>query len=75
MADTEKLKSHIKGEARFIHYHDGALWYVCNDGFEFPVPVPGDVGSARFLATEKASLLMRYIRKHMEMLEKARAES
>jgi len=51
----------------FTHYAGGELWYRTDDGFEFPVPI-SDAEGGTFLATEKAILLMRYIRKHMEML-------
>ena len=55
----------------FSHYKEGELWYRTEDGFEFPVPV-SDVGSATMLATDKALLFMRYIRKHVDMLNQAR---
>ncbi len=57
----------------FTHYKDGDLWYVTEDGFAFPVPVE-DIGNATFYARDKALLFMRYIRKHMEMLDKAKHE-
>ena len=69
------LKERVGGTVSFSRYYDGALWYKCSaDGFEFPVPVPGDVGSATFLPQDKALLFMRYIRKHMDALASARAE-
>src|SRR5262245_11367343 len=58
----------------FSHYKEGELWYRTEDGFEFPVPV-ADVGSATMLAQDKALLFMRYIRKHVAMLDRARAGS
>lgn len=64
------LKSRVKGQVTFVHYQDGNLIYRCDDGFEFPVPLT-DCGSARFPAQEKAMLFMRWIRKHMEIKEKA----
>lgn len=63
----------------FVRYFDGQLWYqvIGNDtvplGFEFPVPI-SDIGNATFLATDKAMLFMRYIRKHLETIEKAKTE-
>lgn len=39
--------------------------------FEFPVPV-SDIGNATFLAEDRAPLFMRYIRKHLELLEEAK---
>ena len=57
----------------FIFYKNNELWYKTECGFEFPVPIE-DTGNAVFNHEEKAMLLMRYIRKHMEMLEKAKEE-
>ena len=69
--------------ARFLFYRDGELWYEVNVAgdnraivpavFQFPVPLE-DIGNATFNCVEKAILMMRYIRKHMVMLEKARSE-
>jgi hypothetical protein len=62
------LKDHVSGTVNFSHYFDGNLWYkTSNTNFEFPVPV-SDIGNARFLATDRAMLFMRYIRKHMELI-------
>ena len=63
------LKDRVGGNKAviFVRYFDGNLWYRTEDGFEFPVPI-SDVGNATFLATDKAMLFMRYIRKHMELL-------
>lgn len=68
--------------AMFDHYFDGALWYrvewIEKDGIEkngsygkdreflFPVPIE-DIGTATFKNEEKALLMMRYIRKHLEL--------
>lgn len=58
----------------FVRFARGELWYVTACGFEFPVPAdPAEVGEATFLAQDKALLFMRYIRKHLAMLEEARA--
>jgi len=75
--------------AMFTRYFDGQLWYAVSYfdeeqyiaqgwqngwvNFEFPVPI-ADIGNATFHHREKALLLMRYIRKHLEMLEKAQAD-
>jgi hypothetical protein len=56
----------------FIYYKDSELWYQTECGFEFPVPIT-DTGNATFLARDKAMLFMRYIRKHISMLEAAKA--
>lgn len=67
--------------AYFEKYFDGQLWYTVsyatgNEGetITFPVPV-SDVGTATFHSHEKALLLMRYIRKHLENIEQARQEA
>jgi len=57
---------------RFSWYRTGELWYTTECGFEFPVPV-SDTGTAVFKAEDKAILFMRYIRKHVDMLERERA--
>lgn len=58
-------------QVTFVHIKEGELWYRTDDGFEFPVPV-ADVGTATMLAKDKALLFMRYIRKHVDMLNQAR---
>ena len=66
------LKTLVKNKtARFAFYRDRVLHYETDDGFIFPVPIE-DAGSATFNAEEKAILMMRYIRKHLENIEKAR---
>lgn len=57
---------------RFVKYRKGALWYITETGFEFPVPVE-DTGDADFLAEDKAMLFMRYIRKHLDSMAEGRA--
>lgn len=60
-------------KAKFTHYKQGEMWYVTEDGFEFPVPI-NDTGDGVFHRQEKAMLLMRYIRKHLENIEKGKQE-
>lgn len=57
-----------KKTVRFTHYFDGDLWYETEDFFSFPVPV-ADIGNATFKATDYAPLFMRYIRKHLELVQ------
>lgn len=68
------IKDMVKDQkkVRFSFYRDKELWYKTECGFEFPVPI-SDIGNATFLAEDKAILFMRYIRKHIEMIEKERA--
>jgi len=67
------IKDRVRGTVTFSHYQSGDLWYRCEDGFTFPVPVPGDTGAARFLPTDKGIYFMRYIRKHMAEIAKEAA--
>ena len=69
------IKEHVGKDkkVRFLHYQDGVLWYRCDSGFEFPVPCD-DFGSGIALPEDKSIAYMRWIRKHMEMLEKAKEE-
>ena len=53
----------------FVFYRDGNLWYKTEDGFQFPVPTD-DVGNATFLSQDKALLFMRYIRKHLDEINR-----
>lgn len=61
-------------QVTFVHFKDGELIYRTDCGFEFPVPA-SDVGTATMLAKDKAIMFMRYIRKHVAMLEQARTEA
>jgi len=72
MSTLKEMVSNGK-QVKFTHYKTKELWYVTECGFEFPVPIE-DCGDATFLSEDKAMMFMRYIRKHMEMLEKAKAE-
>jgi hypothetical protein len=71
----QNLKEMIKDNkhVNFSFYRDKELWYSTEDGFEFPVPIE-EVGNATFMAEDKAILFMRYIRKHLEMLDAAKKE-
>jgi hypothetical protein len=66
------LESMVTGhkQVTFVRCCDGDLWYVTEDGFEFPVPV-ADIGNATFLARDKALLFMRWMRKHREVVMQA----
>lgn len=70
------LKEMVSGGkmVNFTHYHDGNLWYTTECGFEFPVPI-SDISNATFHATDKAMMFMRYIRKHIAVLDEARNAS
>lgn len=59
-------------KVQFVKYLDGNLYYKTECAFEFPVPVT-DIGNATFLAEDRAMLFMRYIRKHVDLIGKAKA--
>lgn len=83
--DNVLLKKMVKQDryAHFQRYFDGQLWYVILDqskaedgpqvGPAFPVPI-SDIGNATFGAVEKSILMMRYIRKHLQMLADAKVQ-
>jgi len=61
------IKQHIRGISSFVLYRDSNLWYKTDDtNFEFPVPIE-DIGNATFNDTEKSLIMMRYIRKWMQV--------
>lgn len=68
-----KLKDMVQPgkQVHFNFYRQGELWYVTDCGFEFPVPI-ADCGDGVFLKEDKAILFMRYLNKHIKMIEKAR---
>ena len=61
------LKELVSGDKQvhFQFYRKGELHYATDDGFNFVVPV-SDAGDATFLASDRAMLFMRYIRKQLE---------
>ncbi len=63
-----------KQKVSFRFYRDGMLWYSTECGFEFPVPI-SEAGTATFLAEDRAILFMRYIRRHIEFLNKSMEQS
>lgn len=66
---NDLLKSRVRGRVRFDFFHDGALWYKCEDDWSFPVDVSETTNtqgaSPTFLAEDKGIVFMRWIRKHM----------
>ena len=57
----------------FTHFANGEFWYQTAAGFAFPVPL-ADIGTATLLASDKATLFVRYIRKHLALLAQAKQE-
>lgn len=64
MQSVKELVANGK-QVHFQFYRKGELYYKTDDGFEFSVPV-ADAGDGVFLASDKAMLFMRYIRKQLE---------
>ena len=68
------IKEMVAGkQVTFVRYQNKELWYVTECGFEFPVPIE-DTNEAAFNAQDKAMLFMRWIRKHLAMLESAKQD-
>jgi len=71
------LKQRVSGVVRFVRFNNTEkkqeLVYVCEDGFEFPIPMV-DTEGAEFKAEDKGMFFMRWIRKHMAVIETAKAE-
>lgn len=71
-----KLIDCVKGNVRFTRFQntegkEASLWYVCENGFEFPIPLSETVGAV-FQAEDKASYFMRWIRPHLKLIEEAK---
>ena len=58
----------------FCYYREGELWYITECGFKFPVPIT-DVNGACVKNQDKALLFMRWIRRHLSYLDKAKEEN
>jgi hypothetical protein len=65
------LRSNFYKKVIFDFYRQGELWYKTECGFSFPVPI-SDTGTGTFLREDKALLFMRYIRKHIEMINQSK---
>jgi len=60
-----KLKECVKGKVKFKFYRSGDLYYECDNGFVFKVPV-SDTNDAVFLPEDKGILFMRWIGKGLK---------
>lgn len=67
------IKDMVKGNKKvtFLYYVSGDCWYTTECGFKFPVPI-SDVGNATLLSEDKAMLFMRYMRKHIDIINSAK---
>lgn len=69
------LKDRVSGSVTFVRFvnteakHE--LWYRCDDGFEFPIPMSDTIG-AEFGASDKGMYFMRWIRPHMKLIEESK---
>ena len=75
----EQIEMNIKymvkdKQVTFLYYRENELWYTTECGFEFPVPI-NDVGTGYMNAQDKAILYMRWIRKHLALIDDAKAET
>ena len=59
------IKNYVTGRVKFLYYRKGELYYQCENGFIFPVPID-DTGDASFNSDDKAILFMRWIRKALD---------
>lgn len=68
-----KIRDLIDGHTvQFVYFREGNFLYrVSGTDFEFPVPL-SDIGNATLLAEDKAIMFMRYIRKHLEVINSAK---
>jgi hypothetical protein len=72
------LKERISGKVKFLKFINNEakkeLWYKCEDGFEFPIPL-SDTDGAEFKDEDKGMFFMRWIRKHMSLIKEAQSFS
>lgn len=63
------IKSMVSNGKRvfFQYYRKGELWYKTECGFMF---VASDTGDGTFNNEDKSMMFMRYIRKHIEEIQK-----
>lgn len=64
----------IKEKCKFIYFVDKELWYETESGFQFPIPLE-DVGTTLFVAEYRGIRLMKWIRKHLGMIETEKSKA
>jgi len=67
----EMVKDNKK--VRFKYFRENTFYYETECGFEFPIGID-EVNGATFQSEDRAMLFMRWIRKHLALIEKARAD-
>lgn len=70
--DTVRAHETMAGEVTFVRARKGELWYVTNDGFEFPVPFVALKGKT-YGASGTASDFDVFVAQHQDGIEKGRA--
>jgi hypothetical protein len=58
--------------SKLVRFKNGALWYMTACGFEFPIPTADITGEAELLPVEKSMALMKWIRKHLELIKQSK---
>lgn len=64
------VKDCVSGRVHFVRYQSRELWYRCDNGFMFPVPVD-DTGEAAFNVEDKGIMFMRWIRRQLDVIRQA----
>lgn len=67
------IKDCVSGKVKFKFYRSNDLYYECENGFVFKVPVV-DTNDAVFLPEDKGILFMRWIRKALDELKDIKNE-
>jgi hypothetical protein len=71
--DIKQVIDIVKGKrAKFVEFKNKEFWYeIPESNFSFPIPLE-DTDGGVFQVEEDASLLKRWVRKHLELLEEAK---
>jgi hypothetical protein len=64
------IKTCVKSPVTFAYYREKNLFYTTVNGDVFAVPID-DLGTASVNIQEKGLLLMRYMRKHNQVIQDA----
>ncbi len=70
MSEEKVLLHHVSGHSTFDFYRDGLLWFTTDTGLGFSVPV-NELGSGTVYTLNKSIVLMKWIRKQIELNEVA----
>lgn len=68
----QNIKEMVKNKSvTFVEYKENELFYKTECGFIFPVPI-SDTGKGVFLDKDKAITYMRWIRRHLDLINTAK---